>query len=117
MTWFAWRQFRTLAWITGGILVAIGALLAVSGHSVADQWVASGAAACHGGCDTALRTFNIEVASSANGVIYQLSLAVVYVVANLMFGSRWACRVSPFHSRAQSQVTLPVAVAVKCWPP
>lgn len=84
MTWFAWRQFRILAWITGGALVAIGALLAVSGHNVADQWMASGAAACHGDCDTALQIFNNEVASSANGVIYQLSLAAVYVVPALI---------------------------------
>jgi ABC-type transport system involved in multi-copper enzyme maturation permease subunit len=84
MTWFTWRQFRTPAWIAAAMLAVVAVLLAVTGHNLADQWAASGAATCHGDCATALTNFIKQVASSSNDVVYQGTVIVMYVVPALM---------------------------------
>ncbi len=84
MIWFAWRQFRTPAWITIGALAVIGVILAITGHNVAELWSSSGAAACHADCATALNTFKQQVQRGVNGNIYGVSLAIVYVVPALI---------------------------------
>ena len=88
MTWFTWRQLRTPAWITIAGLAAVGALLAVTGHLLADQWTSSGAAACHGHCGTAFDNFIQQVTSSVNDHMYQFTLFAVYVVPPLI-GMFW----------------------------
>jgi ABC-type transport system involved in multi-copper enzyme maturation permease subunit len=84
MTWFTWRQFRTPAWITIAGLAALTALLAVTGHLLADQWTSSGAAACHGHCSSAFDDFIQQVTSSVNDHIYQALLLLVYLVPPLI---------------------------------
>jgi hypothetical protein len=84
MTWFTWRQFRTPAWIAAATLAIIAVLLAVTGHNLADQWTASGAAACHSDCGTALKSFFQDVTSSTNGVVYRATLILMYVVPALI---------------------------------
>lgn len=84
MIWFAWRQFRTLIWIAGSALIAVAALLTITGHNLAGQWAASGAATCHSDCGQSLSTFLQLVNGSANGLIYQATLVTMYVVPALI---------------------------------
>jgi ABC-type transport system involved in multi-copper enzyme maturation permease subunit len=84
MTWFTWRQFRTQTWIALGSLAAVGIILLISGHDLADLWTSSGAAACHSDCGGALNSFRSEVASSFNDKIFNLCNAVMYVTPALI---------------------------------
>jgi len=84
MTWFAWRQFRTPAWITLTGLGVMAVLLLVTGHNLADEWTSSGAAACHGSCDAAVTDFIQQFTSGANERVYQAGLLAVYVVPPLI---------------------------------
>ncbi|MFI5099009.1 MAG: ABC transporter permease subunit [Actinomycetes bacterium] len=84
MTWFTWRQFRTPAWVTLVGLGVLAVLLAVTGHNLADEWTSSGAAACHGSCDSAFSDFIQQVTSGANERVYQGALLVVYVAPPLI---------------------------------
>ncbi len=88
MTWFAWRQFRTLIWIAGGALAAVAVLLAITGHSLADQWAASGATTCHNDCGAAQSSFIRQLGDSTNGFVYQFTTAMMYVVPALI-GAFW----------------------------
>ncbi len=81
MTWFTWRQFRTQTWITIGGLAVIAAVLAISGHNVADLWISSGAAACHSNCGAAISTFLDQVTRSGfDDKVHNFSTGLVYVV-------------------------------------
>jgi hypothetical protein len=84
MTWFAWRQFRTAAWVTIVGLGAVAVLLTVTGRTVADQWTSSGAAACHAHCDPAYNEFFQLFTSGANENVYQAAALLVYVVPPLI---------------------------------
>jgi hypothetical protein len=84
MTWFTWRQFRTAAWIAAATLAVVAVLLAVTGHNLADQWTASGAATCHGDCSNAINAFIQDVTSGTNGVVYQATQVLMYVVPALI---------------------------------
>jgi ABC-2 family transporter len=84
MTWFTWRQFRTQAWITLGGLAVVAIILAISGHTIADLWTSSGAAACHRDCGTQLNTFLDEVRSGFSDKVYNFTLALMYVMPALI---------------------------------
>jgi len=84
MIWFTWRQFRTQTWITVGALAVIAVAVAVTGHTLADLWTSSGAAACHTNCATALSAFLDEVRSGIADKVYNFGLALIYVVPALI---------------------------------
>jgi ABC-type transport system involved in multi-copper enzyme maturation permease subunit len=84
MTWFTWRQFRTPAWITVGALAVIAVLLAITGHNLADQWTASGAATCHGDCDSAIRNFIQQFTSGSIRFVYTGAAVMMYLVPPLI---------------------------------
>jgi ABC-type transport system involved in multi-copper enzyme maturation permease subunit len=84
MTWFTLRQFRTTAWISMIGLAVMALLLGITGHNLADQWSSSGAATCHGSCESAFQAFLQLVTSSVNERVYQASLLLVYVVPPLI---------------------------------
>ena len=84
MTWFAWRQFRTQTWIIVGFLAVVAAVLAISGHDLADLWTSSGAAACHSDCRSQVNAFLDEVHSGINDKIYNYTLALMYAVPGLI---------------------------------
>ena len=84
MIWSTWRQFRTQTWITVGALAVVAAMLAVTGHTIADLWTSSGAAACHGDCNSQLTTFLNEVKSGVSYDVYYFTLALMYVVPALI---------------------------------
>jgi len=88
MTWFTWRQFRTPAWIAAVALAAVAVVLVIMGHSLADQWAASGAATCHADCGNAIAAFLEQVTSGANGVVFQVAVVLVYAVPPLI-GMFW----------------------------
>jgi hypothetical protein len=87
MIWFAWRQFRLAACLTLAGLAVIGALLALSGHSIADYWTTSGAAACRGAaaCDNAI-SFFLQDATSDGLVdhLYNISTVLLYLAPPLV---------------------------------
>lgn len=101
MTWFAWRQFRTSLWIAGGALVVVAALLAVTGHSLADQWAAS----CHRVCGPGQSDFMTLVSRSANEVVYRSASYAVYGVPALI-GIFWG---APLVAREIEAGTLQLA--------
>jgi ABC-type transport system involved in multi-copper enzyme maturation permease subunit len=84
MTWFTWRQFRTQTWIAAGGLAVIAVVLAVAGHNIADLWASSGAATCSSNCHSAVNTFLDEVKRGIGGSVYNVSLALMYVVPALI---------------------------------
>ncbi len=49
MTWVAWRQFRTQAMVTFGLLAAFAALVLVTGLHIRDTYTSLALATCHGG--------------------------------------------------------------------
>jgi ABC-type transport system involved in multi-copper enzyme maturation permease subunit len=84
MIWFTWRQFRTPAWIAAGGLVVLAVLLAITGHNLADQWAASGAATCSAECSNAFHIFTDEVGNSINDAVYNYGLMLMYVAPGLV---------------------------------
>ncbi len=84
MTWFTWRQFRTQTWIAVGGLAVVAIVLLLVGHTVADLWTSSGAAACHSNCGAEVSTFLDEVKSGIGDKVYNFGLALMYVVPALI---------------------------------
>jgi ABC-2 family transporter protein len=84
MMWFTWRQFRTQTWIAVGALAVVAAVLVVTGRSLVELWTTSGAATCHGNCDTAVSTFLSAVRRGVNDKVYTFSLGMMYVVPALI---------------------------------
>lgn len=83
MIWFTWRQFHTQTWITVAALAALGVLLVVTGHSIADIYAAS-VGACHGDCTTAVTSFLNQAKNGTSGIVYNLATAIMYVVPALI---------------------------------
>jgi hypothetical protein len=84
MIWFTWRQFRTQTWITIGALAALGAILVITGRSIADAYATANVAACPGDCATAIDTFLNQVTTSTSGTVYDLANAITYAVPALL---------------------------------
>jgi hypothetical protein len=84
MIWFTWRQFRTQAWVTAGILAAFAVLLAITGHSIAQAYADANVAACHGDCAAAIDSFLKEARNGTSGTVYNLATLVMYVVPALI---------------------------------
>jgi hypothetical protein len=84
MTWFTWRQFRTQAWFTTGVLAALGVLLVVTGRSIADAYADAAVATCRGDCTAAITSFLNKAQAGTNGTVYNLSLVVMYLVPALI---------------------------------
>ncbi|HEU4542660.1 MAG TPA: ABC transporter permease subunit [Jiangellaceae bacterium] len=80
MIWFTWRQFRIQTWITAGALAALGAVLVITGLSIADAYDAANVAACGSECSAAINNFLTQVTASAAGTVYDLGTAIIYVV-------------------------------------
>jgi ABC-type transport system involved in multi-copper enzyme maturation permease subunit len=80
MIWFAWRQFRVPAWITLGGLSVLAVVLAITGHSLAEQWASSGAANCHADCSTAIANFIQQAGSSVSHTVDSVTQLLVYAV-------------------------------------
>lgn len=62
MIWLTWRQHRTEAFVVAGVLVALAALILITGHNMADSYQQLGVADCvahpnHPNCDTIVNTF------------------------------------------------------------
>lgn len=86
MIWFTWRQFRTQTWITVGFLAVVAVVLAITGLHLADLY--SAVAACHTDCGNVTDSFLQEAKAGANGVLYNLAIAVMYVVPAIV-GAFW----------------------------
>jgi hypothetical protein len=84
MIWLTWRQFRTPTWITLGVLAGVAVILAITGHTLADLWTSSGAAACHSDCSTQLDTFVKQAKSGFPYKVYYFTLALMYVMPALI---------------------------------
>jgi hypothetical protein len=88
MMWFTWRQFRTQTWIATGAVALLVVLLVITGRDLANLWNASGAAACHGDCKTAVNNFVVLVINGGEGVVYYFTVAVMFV-APALIGIFW----------------------------
>lgn len=88
MTWFTWRQFRIPALTALVGLAALAVLLAVTSHTLAEQWSSSGAATCHGSCERSLQNFLTLVNSSVTGQVAAAVEKLVFVVPPLI-GMFW----------------------------
>jgi hypothetical protein len=82
MIWFTWRQFRTQTLVTAGALAAFGALLVVTGRSIADAYAQ--VATCQGNCAAALDNFLAQIYSGASGTVYNFATATAYVIPALI---------------------------------
>jgi hypothetical protein len=84
MIWFTWRQFRTQTWITIAALAALGVVLVVTGRAIADAYSAAGADACGANCADAISNFLRDVRTHAPGTVYDITVALIYVVPALI---------------------------------
>src|SRR5262245_44635235 len=88
MTWLTWRQFRSQTWVTVGALIVVGVALLAAAKAVADLYTASGAAACHTGCESVIENFLQQAQSGWTGVIYNAGIGLLYVLPGLI-GAFW----------------------------
>jgi ABC-type transport system involved in multi-copper enzyme maturation permease subunit len=88
MTWLAWRQFRTQAWVTLCAIALIGVVLAVAESMVVDLYESSGAATCGAHCADAIQSFLSQVSDGMTGFVYSAAIIVVYVVPGVI-GAFW----------------------------
>jgi hypothetical protein len=83
MTWILWRQYRAQAAIAGGLLVALAALLVVTGVQVASQWH-SALAACAASHSCGSLSGTLHLGSHAVGFLVIMTLGVPVVVGMLL---------------------------------
>jgi hypothetical protein len=84
MTWFTWRQFRTQTWIVAALVVAAGALLAATVHTVSAAYTGSGLAACSANCGNAVDVFMARVGQAKLLTIYDGLTGLLYVLPALV---------------------------------
>lgn len=84
MIWFTWRQFRVQAWFTAGALAVLGVLLVVTGRSIAEAYADTAIETCRGDCTAAITAFLNKAQAGTNGIVYNLSLIVMYLVPPLI---------------------------------
>lgn len=78
MIWFTWRQFRTQTWITVAALALLGALLVITGRSIADAYADAGVAGCGSDCATAINGFLQQVKAGNSGAVYDVARQIMY---------------------------------------
>jgi hypothetical protein len=88
MIWLTWRQFRLQSWISLAGLVVVGALLIVTGRTIADLWSASGAAACQTDCAAVVNNFVTSAKGGMPGALYATTLVALYALPALL-GAFW----------------------------
>jgi ABC-type transport system involved in multi-copper enzyme maturation permease subunit len=84
MIWFTWRQFRTQAWVTIGLLVVAAIVLAIAGRNAAALYAANGIPTCTADCDSLVTAFLRQIATDFAGRVYDAAIAVMYVVPALI---------------------------------
>jgi ABC-2 family transporter protein len=80
MTWLTWRQFRTQATVTAAALVAVAAVLTVTGRTLAQLYAASGISGCTTGCGSLKQSFLDHARNGATGEVLNLATGLVFVV-------------------------------------
>ncbi len=88
MWWFTWRQIRAQTYVTGTLLVAAAAALAVTGVRLAHLWTDSGASACTTSCAGALRQFQDLLGGTNLNGWYDTSTIALYVTP-ILIGIFW----------------------------
>jgi hypothetical protein len=90
MIWLTWRQLRAQTIAVAALLLALGALLLVTGFGLGSQETSSGLSACHGvaACQTAASSFLSLVNGSVYPIVFDVGIALTYVVPGLI-GMFW----------------------------
>lgn len=88
MTWLAWRQFRTKAWVTMASLAAFGLLLLVTSPRISDAASAAGLNVCTDDCSNVVTSFLRIVESSTPGLVRSVATIVGYGIP-VLIGAFW----------------------------
>ncbi|HUZ52370.1 MAG TPA: hypothetical protein VMU94_07550 [Streptosporangiaceae bacterium] len=90
MTWLTWRQFRPQAIAAGAVLAVLGAVLLVSGLSLAHLDNSTGLAACpaHHDCASLASSFLRQARSGSYDKLHGLAAAIV-LLAPAVIGMFW----------------------------
>jgi hypothetical protein len=88
MIWVTWRQFRGQAITGAAILLAIAAVLAVTGPSLLGQYDNAGLATCHANCGTLAGNFVGAIKFGAYGQAFYATIAAMYL-APALIGVFW----------------------------
>jgi ABC-2 family transporter protein len=90
MIWLTWRQLRAQTIAVAILLVALGALLLVTGFGLGSQETSSGLSACHGAaaCQTAASSFLSLINNSVYEIVFDVGIVLTYVVPALI-GMFW----------------------------
>jgi hypothetical protein len=83
MIWFTWRQFRTQTWVTVGGLAVLGALLVLTGLSIADAYDTN-VPGCGSNCANAIDNFVRDAKNGTSGTVYDLATYTMYLVPALI---------------------------------
>ncbi len=83
MIWFTWRQFRTQTWVTVGGLAILGALLVLTGLSIADAYDTN-VPGCGNTCANAIDAFLRDARTGTNGIAYSLATYAMYLLPALI---------------------------------
>jgi ABC-2 family transporter protein len=87
MIWFTWRQFRTQTWVTVGGLAVLGALLVLTGLSIADAYDTN-VPGCGSNCANAIDAFLRDARTGNNKIVYNLATYGMFVLPALI-GMFW----------------------------
>jgi ABC-type transport system involved in multi-copper enzyme maturation permease subunit len=90
MIWLTWRQLRVQTIAVAALLVALGAVLLLTGFGLGSQETSSGLSACHGAaaCHTAASSFLSLVNGTVYPIVFDVGIALAYVVPGLI-GMFW----------------------------
>jgi ABC-2 family transporter len=83
MIWFTWRQFRTQTWVTVGGLAVLGALLVLTGLTIADAYDTN-VPGCGSNCANAIDNFVRDAKNGTSGTVYDLATYTMYLVPALI---------------------------------
>jgi len=79
MTWLTWRQFRTQTWVTVGGLAVIGALLVLTGLSIADAYHTN-VTGCGSNCADAIDAFLRDARTGTDKIVYNLATFAMFLL-------------------------------------
>ncbi|MEV6347889.1 ABC transporter permease subunit [Actinoplanes sp. NPDC051851] len=89
MIWLTWRQYRTPALSTGGLLLLFLLALAATWTRITDLARSTGLTGCSGtACDRAATTFLQELDTGPVGPVY-VTVAVALLLLPALFGTFW----------------------------